>query len=62
MKSSERKQWQTEAKNLNTKSNKVQCWGETMLTAQMPITKAREMVRDGRAFVMSTQAIGLCES
>jgi len=61
MKSNERQQWQTEVKNLNTKSNKVQCWGETMLTAQMPIETAREMVRNGRAFVISTQAIGLCE-
>ena len=61
MKSSERQQWQTEGENLNTKSGKVQCWDETMITAQMPIKTAKKMVEDGHAFVMTTQAIGLCE-
>lgn len=37
----------------------VQYWvNGSMLTAQMPLATARQMVDDGRAFIITSQAIG----
>ena len=51
------KEWQRNPYNLTTE--KVQYWlnSGTMITAQMTLEKAREMVYEGRAFVISDQAI-----
>lgn len=53
--------WQQDPKNLTT--GKVQLWSAsgTMLTAQMKLEDARELVRTGGAFVVSNQAIGQIE-
>lgn len=49
--------WQTDPDSLETE--KVQFWkGGTMMTAQMTKEHAQELVRSGRAFVISSQAIG----
>ena len=41
-------------------TDRVQVWNDsTMLTAQMPVEKARQFVRDGRAKVICEQAIQL---
>lgn len=41
------------------KTDKVQYWskGGVMLTAEMPLEKAKRLVRERKAFVVSNQAI-----
>ena len=42
------------------KTEEVQLWKDSiMVTAQLSKEKAKEMVREGKAFVISSQAIGL---
>ena len=50
--------WQVDPANVKTE--KVQVWSPygTMLTAQMSLENARNMVVEGRAFVISDQAVG----
>lgn len=46
-----------EADMLDT--NKVQFWKNgVMMTAQLPLEEAKKMVREGKAFVITAQAIG----
>jgi hypothetical protein len=48
--------WQTNPDMIDTE--KVQYWrNEVMITAQMPKAKARELVADGKAIVITGQAI-----
>lgn len=50
--------WQMEPERLITST--VQVWSSSgsMLTAQCPLDDAQAAVREGRAFVISSQAIG----
>jgi len=51
------KEWQRDPKNIN--GTRVQYWANgIMVTAQMSIDTAREMIINGSAFVMTEQAIG----
>ena len=52
------KAWQTNPNSIET--DKVQYWSESgvMLTAQMKKKDAQKLVRQGKAFVISDQAIG----
>mgnify|MGYP000885821737 CR=1 FL=1 len=51
-------EWQLKPENVKTE--KVQYWTSagTMLTAQMLLKTARQMVAEGRAYVITEQAIG----
>ena len=49
--------WQVDPSNVKT--NKVQFWSNgTMVTAEMNQVNARQAVSEGRAFVMTEQAVG----
>ena len=50
--------WQKDPQNVKTST--VQLWSASgiMLTAQLPLEKAREMVTKGEAFVICDQAVG----
>lgn len=50
--------WQKDPAVLKT--DKVQVWTQsgTMLTAEMPLEEARRMVVEGKAYVITAQAIG----
>ena len=49
--------WQRNPDSIDT--DKVQFWREgIMITAMMSKTTAQELVKDGKAFVMTGQAIG----
>jgi hypothetical protein len=49
--------WQRDPSRIRTAT--VQYWREgTMLTAMMPQNVAQELVRGGKAFVITSQAIG----
>lgn len=49
--------WQLDPQGITTDT--VQYWkGGTMLTAQLTKLRAQELVADGNAFVISSQAIG----
>lgn len=52
--------WQTDPNSIDAKLPKIQYWTKsgTMLTAQMTIDTAKELVQNGRAFVITSQAIG----
>ena len=56
--------WQTDPNKLNTQSGTVQYWSATggMITAQMPIETARKLVIAGKAYVITSQAVGQYES
>lgn len=55
-------QWQREPARLTT--DYVQVWSANggMITAQMPLATAQDMVRDGKVFIISEQAIGHFDS
>ena len=61
MKTVDRKDWQANPKEIKT--NLVQVWttSGTMSTARCPRPDARELVAQCKAFVMTDQAIGMCE-
>lgn len=61
MKTEDRKDWQADPKNIKT--NLVQLWttNGTMASARCPRSDAREKVARGTAFVISDQAIGMCD-
>ncbi len=50
-------EWQKNPDNITTST--VQFWsiGGTMITDQMKLSDARQMVKEGRAFVITGQAI-----
>lgn len=51
------KAWQTDPSNITT--DRVQFWSNgVIVTAQMSKTAAQEAVSEGRAFVITEQAIG----
>ena len=52
-------QWQKDPNSIDATLPRVQYWtkGGTMLTAQMPNETAKELVRIGKAFVITGQAI-----
>ncbi len=58
MKTKQSKTWQTDPQNIETETVQAWCKNGGMLTAQMTRERARELVRLGRAFVISVQAIG----
>jgi hypothetical protein len=63
MKTNERKNWQANPETLNASHNgRIQYWNDngTMLTAQMTLKAAQELVRAGAAFCISDAAIGQC--
>lgn len=52
------KEWQTNPENIKTE--KVQYWNDCcMLTAQMLKSEAQELVKIGKAFIITEQAIGV---
>ena len=52
--------WQLDPNSLDSNLSVVQYWkGTCMLTAQMKIEDARKLVSEGKAFVISIQAIGV---
>lgn len=61
MKTEDRKNWQADPRGVKT--NLVQLWtaNGTMASARCPRSDAREMVARGKAFVMTDQAIGMCD-
>ena len=63
MKIDKAQNWQTDPNRLNTESGKVQYWSATggMITAQMPIETARKLVIAGKAYVITSQAVGQYE-
>jgi len=56
------KAWQTNPESIDSNLSAIQYWLHgSMMTAQMKVAGAKEMVKDGRAFVISSQAIGAIE-
>ena len=60
MKHNQARTWQRDPAKLNTPTGMIQLWSAsgTMVTAQLPIEQARELVASGSAFVISSQAVG----
>lgn len=55
--------WQLDPEVLSTPCGTVQYWVDlTMVTAMMPITEAKELVRGGFAFVTTSQSISKMEN
>jgi len=54
-------EWQVNPENIDTA--KVQYWsyGGIMITAQMTQADARQLVREGKAYIITGQAIGQME-
>ena len=51
--------WQLDPESLDPSLTTVQFWtGGIMATAQFRLTDAKKSVRDGEAFVISSQAVG----
>ena len=62
MKTADRHEWQCDPYQLLSPT--VQCWtySGTMATANCPLAEARDLVSCGRAYVISDQAIGICDA
>lgn len=62
MKARKRQTWQADPREIKTDT--VQFWtvNGTMATGQMSQDTARRLVMEGRAFVVSDQAVGQCEN
>ena len=61
MKTKDRKDWQANPENIDTPKVSVYSESGTMMTAMMGWEKARELVASGRAFVIASGSIGLCD-
>ena len=64
MKTSERGEWQADPERVQSPTTGViTLWDDLggVVTAQMTIEKAKELVKSGRAFVISSGNVGMCE-
>ncbi len=61
MKTEDRKDWQADPTQITT--NQVSVWNRngTMVTAQMEPYRAKDLVVRGKAYVISSGNIGLCD-
>lgn len=52
--------WQTDPNSIDASLSRIQYWSREggMVTAQMSVERAKELVAEGKAFVMTGQAIG----
>ncbi len=63
MKTNERKDWQANPETIKAEyDGRIQWWNDngTMMTAQMSLARARELVATGSAFCISDAAVGQC--
>ena len=58
MRRGEEQPWQKDPNRLTTEHVTVWSASGVMLTAQMPLAEAREHVRLGQMFIISSQAVG----
>jgi hypothetical protein len=61
MKKADRQEWQADPKGIQTELVQVWTTGGTMASARCPKYDARDLVARGKAFVMTRQAIGMCD-
>lgn len=62
MKTANRQHWQRDPDELRLARIKVTGANGAPLTPKMKLSEAQQLVADGRAYVITAQAIGMCDN